>query len=307
MNKIRELSDIVREIPDRGAEIGLGGFIINRCCMAFAAELIRQGKKEIDLTSVSGNMEADLLVGAGCVKSYAYGGGSLDHFGRLSRVNEAIEQGRYDVKEFSNLSMALRMTAGAMGVPFIATKTLLGTDMLEKLLADKEDSVYIGESPFDGERYVFLKKLQPEYVCIHAQAADELGNVLIEGPTWDLETAKAGKKLIVTADRLVSNQYVKNNQEKVTIPGVYTYAVAIVPFGAFPSAVYKEYDYDAEALKHYAKVNQKQESFDEYLNEYILGTKNNDELLEKWGGLARMNALRADPAFGYVRGGGGHQ
>ena len=134
MSKIRELSDIVREIPDRGAQIGLGGFIINRCCMAFVEELIRQGKKEIELTSVSGNMESDLLVGAGCVKSYAYGGGSLDHFGRLSRVNEAIEQGKYGVKEFTNLAMALRFTAGTLGVPFIATKTLLGTDMLQALL-----------------------------------------------------------------------------------------------------------------------------------------------------------------------------
>ena len=306
MNKIRELSDIVREIPDAGAEIGLGGFIINRCCMAFVAELIRQGKKEIELSSVSGNMESDLLVGAGCVKSYAYGGGSLDHFGRLSRVNESIEQGTNGIKEFSNLSMALRFTAGSMGVPFIATKTLLGTDMLQRLLEAGEDSIYIGESPFDGEKYVYLKKLQPEYVCIHAQAVDELGNVLIEGPIWDLETAKAGKKLIVTADRLVSNQYVKNNPGLVRIPGVYTYAAAIVPFGAFPAAVFKEYDYDAEALSHYARVNQKQETFDEYLNEYILGTKNNNELLEKWGGIAKMNALRADPAFGYVREGGGH-
>jgi len=306
LNKIRELSDIVREIPDAGAEIGLGGFIINRCCMAFVAELIRQGKKEIELSSVSGNMESDLLVGAGCVKSYAYGGGSLDHFGRLSRVNESIEQGTNGIKEFSNLSMALRFTAGSMGVPFIATKTLLGTDMLQRQLEAGEDSIYIGESPFDGEKYVYLKKLQPEYVCIHAQAVDELGNVLIEGPIWDLETAKAGKKLIVTADRLVSNQYVKNNPGLVRIPGVYTYAAAIVPFGAFPAAVFKEYDYDAEALSHYARVNQKQETFDEYLNEYILGTKNNNELLEKWGGIAKMNALRADPAFGYVREGGGH-
>ena len=306
MSKIRELSDIVKEIPDRGAVIGLGGFIINRCCMAFAEELIRQGKKEIELYSVSGNMESDLLVGAGCVKSYAYGGGSLDHFGRLSRVNEAIEQGRYGIREFSNLSMALRFLAGTLGVPYIPTKTLLGTDMLKTLQEAGDDSVYVGESPFDGEKYVFLKKLQPDYTCIHAQAADELGNILIEGPTWDIDTAKAGKKLIVTADRLVSNQYVKNNPDKVTIPGVYTYAVAVVPYGAFPAVSFKEYDYDAEALTHYAKINQKQETFDEYIKEYVLGTKDHNGLLEKWGGVAKLNAIKADPAYGYVKGGGGH-
>ena len=88
-------------------------------------------------------------------------------------------------------------------------------------------------------------------------------------------------------------------------PGVPT-AAAIVPFGAFPAAVFKEYDYDTEAMTHYAKINQKQETFDEYLNEYILGTKNHNEHLEKWGGIAKINALRADPVFGYVKGGGGH-
>ena len=304
MSKVRELSDIVREIPDRGAEIGLGGFIINRCPMAFAAELIRQGKKEIVLSSVSGTMEADLLVGAGCVKSYCYGGGSLDHFGRLSRVNENIERGGPTIiKEYSNLAMAMRFTAGMMGIPYIPTKTLIGTDMLEKLMDDK-DCVQMGVSPFDGEKYLLLRMIQPEYVVIHAQAADENGNVLLEGPVWDLETAKAGKKLIVTAERLVSPEYVKHNPGLVTIPGIYTYAVAIVPAGGFPSAIYKVYDYDAEALTHYAKINQKQETFDEYLNEYILGTKNHNELLEKWGGLAKLEKLRADPVFGYNRKGG---
>ena len=129
MNKIRELSDIVREIPDRGAEIAVGGFIITRCPMAFASELIRQRKKDITLYSVMGTMEADLLVGAGVVKSYSYSGGSLDRFGKLDRVNEAIVNKSVEIKEYSAMGIGLRFLAGAMGIPFIPSKVMLGTDM----------------------------------------------------------------------------------------------------------------------------------------------------------------------------------
>jgi acyl CoA:acetate/3-ketoacid CoA transferase len=190
-----------------------------------------------------------------------------------------------------------------MGLPFIPSKVLMGTDMLEALIQDKE-IMQMGVSPFDNEPYLFLRKLQPEYSVIHAQAVDEKGNVVVEGPVWDLETAKAGKKLIVTAEQLVSNEYIKRHPEKVTIPSLFTYAAAIIPAGAYPAATYKVYDYDADALTQYAKVNQKQETFDAYLNEYILGTRNHNEFIDKMGGLARLNAIRADLAYGYVRKGG---
>jgi acyl CoA:acetate/3-ketoacid CoA transferase alpha subunit len=300
MNKVRELSDIVSEIPN-GAEIGLGGFIINRCGIAFAAELIRQHKKDLVLCSMMGTMDADLLVGAGAVKSYSYGGGSLDRFGRLDRVNEAIVKKTTEIKEYSGLALALRFLAGTLGVPFIPTKTLIGTDLLEELAKDK-DCVQMGTSPFDGDQYLFVSKLQPEYSVIHAQMADEKGNIVIEGPVWDLETAKAGKKLIVTVEQLVSNEYIKRNPEKVTIPSVYTYAVALVPAGAYPGATHKVYDYDDKALRQYAKINQSQETFDAYLKEYVYGTKNHAEFIEKVGGAGVLNTIRADLAYGYVKG-----
>ncbi|MCL1848543.1 MAG: hypothetical protein FWF83_02570 [Clostridiales bacterium] len=298
MSKIRELAEIVREIPN-GAEIAFGGFIITRNAMAFAAELIRQGKKDLDLYSVMGTMECDLLVGAGAAKRYSYGGGSLDRFGKLSRVNEAIVTKSIVINEYSALTLGLRMHAGALGIPFIPSKVFIGTDMYEAI---KEDTaaMQMGVSPFDGEPYLFLAALQPEYSVIHANAVDDKGNVIIEGPTWDFETAKAGKKLIVTAEKLVSTEYVKRFPEKVTIPGIYTYAAAIVPVGAYPGATYKVHDHDAEALTMYAKANQRQDTFDEFLNTYILGTKDHNGFIEKMGGLAKMQSIAAEPVYGFA-------
>ena len=302
MNKIRDLVDLVREIPD-GADIGLGGFIISRCPMAFAAVMIRQGKKDLVIYSLMGTLEADLLVGAGCVKSYAYSGGSMGRFGRLGRVNEAIERGTTEVKEYSGLSMALQFQAGCMGIPFIPTKSLIGTEMLDTLLTKKDDSVKMGKDPWTGEDYLYLKALRPDYCVIHANAVDEKGNVIIHGPVWDLETAKAAKKLIVTAERLVSNEYVKAHPEEVKIPGAFTYAVSIVPNGSYPACVFGEFDYDAEALWHYGKVNLDQEEFDAMLKEYVYGTKDHYDFMEKVGGLKKISSLRVDSTRAYVKGG----
>jgi acyl CoA:acetate/3-ketoacid CoA transferase alpha subunit len=299
VNKIRDLTDIVREIPD-GSEIGLGGFIITRCPMAFAAEMIRQGKKDLVLHSLMGTLEADLLVGAGCAKSYSYCGGSMGRFGKLGRINEAIENGGPTlVKEYSGLSMALQFEAGMMGIPFIPTKSLIGTDMLETLLAKNDPTVKMGKDPWTGEDYLYLKACRPDYSVIHAQAGDEKGNVIIHGAIWDLETAKAAKKLIVTAEKLVSNEYVKAHPEEVKIPGVYTYAAAIVPFGSYPACVFGEYDYDADALWQYGKINQNQAEFDEMLQKYVYGTKDHYDFLDKIGGLKKLSSLQVDSTRSY--------
>ena len=301
MGKIRELSAIVREIPD-GSTIGLGGFIITRCCMAFAAELIRQGKKGLKCYSIMGTMEADLLVGAGCAAEYSYAGGSLDRFGKLDRVNASIRNGQKPtlVKEYSALALAQMFEAGAQGMPFVPSKALMGTDMLKVLLENGDDSVKMGKDPWTGEDWVYIKACNPDYSVIHANAVDEKGNVIIHGATWDTEIAKAGKKLIVTAEKLVSNEYVKTHPEEVTIPGCYTYAAAIVPAGCYPTAIFGELDYDAKAMWYYAKANQDQGMFDEMVNEYILGTEDHFAFLEKVGGLKRLSQLKVDPIKSYT-------
>lgn len=300
MNKIRELSEIVREIPD-GSTIGLGGFVINRCPMAFAAELIRQGKKYLNCFSIMGSMEGDLLVGAGCVNEYSYAGGSLDRFGRLERVNASINNGNNPalVKEYSALSLALMFQAGSMGAPFVPTKSLIGTDMLEILLEREDDTVRMGKDPWTGEDWLYIKACHPDYTIIHANAVDETGNVIIKGAIWDAEMAKASKKLIVTAERLVSNEYVKAHPEEVVIPSAYTYAAAIVPAGCYPTAIFGDYDFDAKAMWYYAEAAKEQDSFDELVKEYILGTKDHYDFIQKVGGLKRLSELSVDTTKSY--------
>jgi hypothetical protein len=76
-------------------------------------------------------------------------------------------------------------------------------------------------------------------------------------------------------------------------------AVIHQPFGAHPTAVFQYYDFDAEHLKLYVSQAKRKETFPEYVEKYILGTKNHWEYLEKVGGLKRMNDLKADRLLGY--------
>lgn len=299
INKIIGLSEAVGQIPD-GAEIALGGFAITRNPIAFANELIRQGKKDLNVYEIIGSMDSDMLVGAGLVKTLSYGGGSLDRFGRINRINEAIEKKTVDVREYSGLSISFRFLAGSLGIPYIPTKTLLGTDIIKNLL-EKDDSIMVSDSPFDGERLVLLKALQPEYAVIHAPYADEKGNVVIEGPVWDREIGKAARKLFVTVDKIVSNDFIKRYPEKIVLPSIYTHAVIEVPYGAYPTSVYKMYDYDGEMLSRYARINKTQQDFDVFLKDYVLGTKDHNGFLEKCGGLEKLSKLNADPVFGYSK------
>lgn len=300
-SKIMNLADAVKEIPN-GAEIAFGGFAITRSPVAFICELIRQKKKDLDVYQSIVCMATDMLVGAGAVKKLSYGGGSLDRFGRMERINAAFENDTIDAREFSGLSLTYRFLAGSLGIPFIPTKILLGTDILENLFKKKDESVMLSTSPYDSnDKFLFIKALQPDYAVIHAPYADEKGNVIIDGPVWDLEMGKAAKKLYVTVDQIVSNEFIKMHPEKVVIPNVCTHAVIEVPYGAYPTSVYKMYDYDSDMLTKYAKINKKQEDFDLFIKEFVLGTKDHNEFLEKCGGLSALNKIKADPVFGYKK------
>ncbi|MFX0196291.1 MAG: CoA transferase subunit A, partial [Candidatus Hodarchaeota archaeon] len=179
-NKIKSVSEAVKLIPN-GAQVALGGWVINRCVTALAHEMIRQRKRDLTITQQIGAMDGDLLVGAGCAKRYIYGGGSLEPvFGPLSRIHEAIINREIEVEEYSGTSMCFKYLAGALGIPYIPMKALLGSDILTLLSAGSAD-IKVDECPFTKEKLVLLRALNPDIALVHAQRVDTEGNVCIYG------------------------------------------------------------------------------------------------------------------------------
>ena len=180
MNKLTSLAEAVASIPS-GAHLALSGFAITRCTMAFAREVIRQGIKGLTVSQCVGAMDADLLVGAGCVERIIYGGGSLDRFGRLACVNRGIEDGSLVAEEYSSLSVTFRYLAGSLGLPFIPIRSLRGSDLLRQIEERSAADIANLTDPFTGETGWLLKPLLPDVAVVQVQTADEEGNAWIHG------------------------------------------------------------------------------------------------------------------------------
>lgn len=298
--KITQIADVVRKIPD-GAHLALGGFAIARNTIAAVHELIRQGKKSLTVSQGVAGLDTDLLVGAGAVSRLIIGGGSLDRFGPVHCVNRARETRSLAAEDYSSLSIAFRYLAGALGLSFIPIKSLLASEILERLDANSAASdVARMTCPFTGETYVVLKALVPDVSFVHVQAADENGNSRIDGPRWENEEqAKAARRVVVIAEEIISTDEIRREPARTILPAHRVDAVVHQPYGAYPTAVYGRYDYDAEHLKMYVGHAKRGGRIDDYLQTFVFGTKDHREYLDKSGGVARLNALQARPGLGY--------
>lgn len=299
MTKLCSLHEAVASIPN-GAHVALPGFAITRCAMAFGHEVIRQGKNHLTLSQCVGAMDADMLVGAGVADRLIYGGGSLDRFGRLNCVNRGIETGSLLAEEYSSLSITFRYLAGSLGIPFIPIRSLQGSDLLEKIKKNNPQDVAYIKDPFSEQNWLALKPLLPDVAIAAVSAADEEGNAWIMGPHWDnLEQVKASQRTIVIAQEIVSTEVIRKNAEKTVIPGFLVSHVVHQTFASHPTSMYGVHDYDAEHIKLYARSTQSAQSFQVYLEEFVLNVKTHQEYLEKIGGEKRLEKILADPQKGY--------
>ncbi len=298
--KIRTVTEVVRTVPD-GAHIALGGFAIARNVIVVVHELIRQEKRNLTLSQGVAGLDTDLLVGAGAVARLIIGGGSLDRFGPVHCINRARESGSLSFEDWSSLSICFRYLAGALGLSFIPIKSLIASEILDRLQNGAgADQVKPIACPFTGEIYVAMKALVPDICFIHVQIADAEGNCRILGPRWDNEEqAKAANRLVVVAEEIVSTDEIRREPERTIIPAHRVEAVIHQPYGAYPASVFGCYDYDAQHLKLYVEHSRDPRKITDYINQYIRGATDHAEYLEKAAPLQRRAALKARPVLGY--------
>lgn len=299
-SKVRSITEAAALVKD-GDHLAFSGFACNRNAVAFAHALVRQGQRDLVLSQAILGLEADLLVGTGQVRKLIYGGGSLDRFGQLQRVNEAYEHGTVVCEYTSSLAVCFRYLAGALGLPFMPIKSLLGSDLLPALQGETAVGDYREMAdPFSGEPLVAMRALVPDVAVVLAQFADAEGNARVLGPRWDNnEAAKAARQVVVIAEHVVSTDVIRQQPELTLLPAFRVAAVVPVPYGAHPTALYGCYDYDAEHLQRYARMNRTQNDFDAYVAQYVRGSRDWGDYLEQVGGPTVLRQLHADPERGY--------
>jgi glutaconate CoA-transferase subunit A len=312
--KLMTLEEAVRRFIKNGSQIAIGGFTVTRNPMAIAYEIVRQSIKDIHLVCHSHGQALDVLIGAGCVKrlEIAYGGNGR-YAPTCIRFKKAIQRGEIQFEDYSNYQMSLRFLAGALGIPFIPTKSGLGSDLInlegfppeirkEKKVASKK--YVVTQNPFNGEddKVVLLPALNPDVAIMHAQYVGEDGTVRIKGLTFaDIEQAKSADIVIVTCEEIVPRSFIRLEPDQNSLPPFFVDAIIKIPYGAHPTAVYACYDYDPKHLNLYKKVADDDMTFKEYLDEWVYGVKSHEEYLEKIGSTTLLQ-IKANPVLGYAVG-----
>ena len=294
-SKVMTAGEAVERYVFEGATVGMGGQSIGRNSMALAHEIVRQGIGNLTLVGCNLALSMDLLVGAGLVKRTESGSGNLERYGAALRWRRAVEAGTLEVADYSHLGMASRFLAGALGVPFMPSKSMLGTDILDKRGAGDEKPFELVDNPWNpGEPVVLLPACRPDVSIIHVQRADEMGNVIIDGfTTQEPEMARASRSVIVSCERLIDSDEVRRDPDRTTIPYIFVDAVVEQPWGAYPTSTYRHYEHDDEHLRDYQRrARAGGDDYRDYLQRFVHDCKDFDEYLERAAGPARLEELQ---------------
>lgn len=256
-NKIKELADAA-ELIKNGSILAIGGLLLQRTPSAFARELARQEKKDLNVIKTAANYDFDLLCFAGCVKEVKAGFVSFEaEFGLAQNFRKSVESGRVKFNENSCYTVISSLRAAAFGVPFMPVANLG-----ESYLVNKFKKV---QNPYGSEDVLAVPAVYPDWAILHVQKADEDGNSIIYGPLFeDLIMFRAARRVIITTENLVSSEEIEKEIDAAVINGIKVEAVVEIPNGAKPASCYPYYDYDPINLSTYLNLKSPDE-----LNNYL--------------------------------------
>jgi acyl CoA:acetate/3-ketoacid CoA transferase alpha subunit len=206
-------------------------------------------------------------------------------------ISRAVLDGRLEVQNWSMLTFPLRLLAGAMGVPFLPTKSLLGSSM-------EEDNARAGDfaavdDPFGGPgRVGYVRALVPDVAIVHGWVADRAGNVIIGTPmNENLYGAMAAHRgAVVTVERIVPTEFIRRHAHLVKLPAQYVRAVVETPHGSHPGGMYgmgeaelEGYAEDLDWILECRRAFRKPETADAWIKEWILDVPTHEAYLAKVG------------------------
>ena len=294
VDKVMSVAEAVRRFVADGDYFASGGFGTNRIPTAVLHEILRQGKQNLAFAGHTATHDfqvlcAGNLTGRGQTLAkvdVAYVVG-LEARGLSPHARRVMESGTVECVEWSNYTLALRFAAAAMGVPFVPTHSLLGTDTLAHCPAKTITC------PFTGEKLAAIPALYPDVAAIHVHEADRYGNCRFTGTSVaDVELARAAKRVIITCERLVPHDQMRLEPHRTQIPFLCVDAVCEVPFGSYPGNMPGEYFSDEDHLKLWLEVEKDPTALAQFLDDHIFGVTDFAEYLEICGGLKRLQQLR---------------
>lgn len=299
----------IAELVSHGSSVALGLQMEQMIPFAAGHEIIRQKKRDLRLIGPISDILFDQLIGAGCVKDVvaAWVGnvmmGSAYNFRRATEEENPGTPGeKLRVFNMTNFSIALALQAGALGVPFLPTRTAMGSDVPKG-----NHFFYQIISPFEPkETLLAVRAIQPDVTVVHVQRADKHGNahcwgnfgVMIEG-------VRAARKVIVCAEEIVDEEVIASDPNRTVIPGFLVSAVVECRYGAHPSPVQGYYKRDDAFFQQYHAQTKTQGDFNVWAQKWIYGVSDCKGYAKQLGGKqlgelgVKEHAYAAQTDYGY--------
>jgi glutaconate CoA-transferase subunit A len=280
MGKVLSMHEAVaRYVPD-GSSVAIS--LALEACIPFAAghEIMRQQRRDLTLIGPISDTLFDQLIGAGCVAKVkaAWAGNVSEGLGYCYR--RAAEKGiprPITIEDHSNFTIAQALLAGGLGAPYIATRSLLGSDIPRQNPTFREDV-----SPFDGSRVLLIPAVQPDVTIVHVQRSDEDGNAHLWGNTGICaEAMMAAKDVIIVAEEIVPREVILSDPNRVLGPSFKVRAVVHEPWGAYPSAVQGYHNRDHLRYHEYHEQTRTREDYQRWLEEWVLGVPDRAAYMQK--------------------------
>ena len=265
-----------------GETVGVGGSTLSRTPMAMIWALIRSRKKHLTCARGITSSEGDWLYGSGACDRMVTSWFSQGIVWGVSKVmRHHVESGKARFDEWSHMAMGLRFRAGAMGVPFLPMRSMLGSDVVRLRPEVREI-----DCPFTGDKLLLVPALNPDVALIHVQRCDAYGNAQIDGLQFlDIDLAMAANRVILTTERIVSNDQIRRAPDQTKIPFFAVEAVVEVPFGCAPHECGGVYEPLFRHMDYYTSLVNKDPvgGMAEYLERYVYGPPSWIDYLNRLG------------------------
>ena len=293
-SKLTTMQTAVRELVRDGDIVAIEGFT-HLICFAAGHEIIRQKKRDLTLARMTPDVIYDQMIGAGVAKKLVFSWMGNPGVGNLHAVRRRIEKAGpepLEIEEYSHFGMVCRYMAGAANLPFFPIRSYYESD-----IPSVNPKIRPMNSPYDDSDQVYVvPPLKPDVAIVHAQRADAGGDTQI----WGLlgcqkEVAFAAEKVIVVVEEVVEEAVIRRDPNRTVIPGAVVDAVVEEPFGCHPSFAQGYYDRDNRFYLEWDRIAKDQTTLEAWLDEWVHGTANHREYVEKFGD-AYWDALRPDAA-----------
>ncbi len=313
MSKLLTLRQAIADLVPDGSSVALGLQMEQMIPFAAGHELIRQKKRNLRLIGPISDILFDQLIGAGCVKDAVAAWVGNVMMGSAYNFRHATEQEnpgtpgeKLQVFNMTNFSIALGLQAGALGVPFLPTRTAMGSDV------PKGNPFFCQiSSPFEAsfepqETLLAVRAIVPDVAIVHVQRTDKQGNAHCWGNFGVmLEGVRAAKRVLLCAEEIVDEAVISSDPNRTVIPGFLVSAVVACPYGAHPSPVQGYYKRDDAFFQQYHAETKTQADFDAWARRWIFGATDRaayarqlgQDLLAELG--VKKHAYAAATDYGY--------